>query len=57
MNFGTSTNFHIRNGIARAEAFEESFNQVEESERLGIDSVCLLSTISAPTAQCRPYPW
>ena len=41
MNFGMFTEFHVRKGMNQAEAFEESFNQVEESERLGIDSVWL----------------
>ena len=41
MDFGVFTDFHVRNGMSQAEAFEESFNQVEASERLGIDSVWL----------------
>ena len=41
MNFGMFTDFHIRKGMTQAEAFEESFNQVEASERLGVDSVWL----------------
>lgn len=41
MDFGMFTEFHIRNGVTQAEAFEESFRLVEEAERLGIDSVWL----------------
>ena len=41
MDFGMFTDFHIRKGMTQAEAFEESFNQVEASESLGIDSVWL----------------
>ena len=41
MDFGIFTDFHTRRGMTQAEAFGESFNQVEASERLGIDSVWL----------------
>ena len=41
MDFGMFTDFHIRKGMSQADAFKESFKQVEESERLGIDSVWL----------------
>ena len=41
MDFGMFTDFHIRKGMTQADAFEESFNQVEAAERLGIDSVWL----------------
>ena len=41
MDFGMFTDFHVRKGMTQVEAFEESFNQVEASERLGIDSVWL----------------
>ena len=41
MDFGIFTDFHVRKGMTQSEAFEESFNQVEASERLGIDSVWL----------------
>ena len=36
-----STDFHMRQNISQAEAFDESFRQVEEAERLGMDSVWL----------------
>ena len=41
MDFGMFTDFHVRKGMTQAEAFVESFSQVEASERLGIDSVWL----------------
>ena len=41
MNFGMFTDFHIRPDVTQAEAFEESFKQVETAETLGIDSVWL----------------
>lgn len=41
MNFGMFTDFHIRQNMSQAEAFDESFRQVEEAEKLGMDSVWL----------------
>ena len=41
MNFGLFTDFHIRKGMSQAEAFEESFAQVIEAEKMGLDSVWL----------------
>lgn len=41
MNFGMFTDFHVREQQSQAEAFDESFRQVEEAEKLGIDSVWL----------------
>jgi alkanesulfonate monooxygenase SsuD/methylene tetrahydromethanopterin reductase-like flavin-dependent oxidoreductase (luciferase family) len=41
MNFGMFTDFHIRPDVTQAEAFEESFKQVDIAEALGIDSVWL----------------
>ena len=41
MNFGMFTDFHVRQNMSQAEAFDESFQQVEEAERLGMDSVWL----------------
>jgi alkanesulfonate monooxygenase SsuD/methylene tetrahydromethanopterin reductase-like flavin-dependent oxidoreductase (luciferase family) len=41
MNFGMFTDFHVREHLSQAEAFDESFRQVEEAEKLGIDSVWL----------------
>ncbi len=41
MDFGMFTDFHIRPGMTQAQAFDESFNQVEAAEKLGIDSVWL----------------
>ena len=41
MDFGMFTDFHIRKGMSQAEAFDESFDQVEAAEKLGMDSVWL----------------
>ena len=41
MNFGMFTDFHIRPHHTQAEAFDESFKQVEAAEALGIDTVWL----------------
>jgi alkanesulfonate monooxygenase SsuD/methylene tetrahydromethanopterin reductase-like flavin-dependent oxidoreductase (luciferase family) len=41
MDFGMFTDFHIRPRMTQAEAFEESFNQVQAAEELGMDSVWL----------------
>ncbi|MGE3541083.1 MAG: LLM class flavin-dependent oxidoreductase [Candidatus Tectimicrobiota bacterium] len=41
MNFGMFTDFHIRPQVTQAEAFDESFRQAEEAERLGMDAVWL----------------
>lgn len=41
MDFGMFTDFHIRKNMTQAQAFEESFNQVEAAEKLGMDSVWL----------------
>jgi alkanesulfonate monooxygenase SsuD/methylene tetrahydromethanopterin reductase-like flavin-dependent oxidoreductase (luciferase family) len=41
MDFGMFTDFHIRKGMTQAEAFAESFSQVEAAEKLGMDAVWL----------------
>jgi alkanesulfonate monooxygenase SsuD/methylene tetrahydromethanopterin reductase-like flavin-dependent oxidoreductase (luciferase family) len=41
MDFGMFTDFHIRQNMTQAEAFEESFKQVEAAEKLGMDAVWL----------------
>jgi alkanesulfonate monooxygenase SsuD/methylene tetrahydromethanopterin reductase-like flavin-dependent oxidoreductase (luciferase family) len=41
MDFGMFTDFHIRQSMTQAEAFEESFQQVEAAEQLGMDAVWL----------------
>lgn len=41
MNFGMFTDFHIRPQSTQAEAFDESFKQIEAAEELGIDAVWL----------------
>ncbi len=41
MNFGMFTDFHVRDNMSQAAAFEESFNQVDMAEQLGIDTVWL----------------
>ncbi len=41
MNFGMFTDFHVREDMHQAQAFEESFQQVEMAETLGMDTVWL----------------
>ena len=41
MDFGMFTDFPVRNGMTQAKAFEESFNQVDAAEKMGVDSVWL----------------
>jgi alkanesulfonate monooxygenase SsuD/methylene tetrahydromethanopterin reductase-like flavin-dependent oxidoreductase (luciferase family) len=41
MDFGMFTDFHIRQNMTQAQAFEESFQQVEAAEQLGMDAVWL----------------
>ena len=41
MDFGMFTDFHVRQGMSQAEAFEESFNQIDRAEQMGMDSVWL----------------
>jgi alkanesulfonate monooxygenase SsuD/methylene tetrahydromethanopterin reductase-like flavin-dependent oxidoreductase (luciferase family) len=41
MDFGMFTDFHIRPHASQAEAFAESFKQVEAAETLGMDAVWL----------------
>ena len=41
MDFGMFTDFHVRGRMTQAQAFEESFSQVMEAERMGMDSVWL----------------
>ena len=41
MNFGMFTDFHVRQGGSQAAAFDESFAQIVEAERMGFDTVWL----------------
>ena len=41
MNFGMFTDFHVRDGKSQANAFDESFSQIMEAERMGFDTVWL----------------
>ena len=41
MNFGMYTEFHVREGMTQENAFEESFDQVDAAETLGMDCVWL----------------
>lgn len=41
MDFGMFTDFHVRPHTTQAEAFDESFKQVEAAEHLGMDAVWL----------------
>ena len=64
MDFGVFSEFHIRPGMTHAEAFEESFYQVDASEKLGLDTVWLAEhhfdpgrcpVLSCPVLSC-PLP-
>ena len=52
MNFGMFTDFHVRQNMSQAEAFDESFRQVEEAENSASTPSGCRSTILAPNA---PY--
>lgn len=41
MDFGMFTDFHIRPQASQAQAFDESFQQVDAAERMGMDTVWL----------------
>src|SRR4029434_2641115 len=56
MNFGMFTDFHVRQNMSQAEAFDESFRQVEEAEKLGIDSVWLSEHHFSPERSCVSAP-
>ena len=44
MEFGSFMEFHSREGMSQAEAFEESFAHVDMAEELGLDAVWLAET-------------
>ena len=48
MEFGLFYDFDIRKGDTQAETFERSFNQIEESERMGVDSIWLAEVHFSP---------
>ena len=48
MEFGLFYDFDIRKGNTQAETFERSFNQIEESERMGVDSIWLAEVHFSP---------
>ena len=60
MNFGMFTDFHVRKGMSQPEAFDESFAQIIEAEKMGIDSVWLAehhfspdrSVLASPMVLC-----
>ena len=60
MNFGMFTDFHVRKGMSQPEAFDESFAQIIEAEKIGIDSVWLAehhfspdrSVLASPMVLC-----
>ena len=41
MNFGMFTDFHIGDNKTQAEAFDESFSQIDDAEAMGFDTVWL----------------
>ena len=44
MEFGSFMEFHCRDGLSQAEAFDESFAQADLAEQLGLDAVWLAET-------------
>ena len=48
MEFGLFYDFDIQKGATQAETFERCFNQVEESERMGVDSIWLAEVHFSP---------
>ncbi|MGH8063848.1 MAG: LLM class flavin-dependent oxidoreductase [Candidatus Entotheonellia bacterium] len=56
MDFGMFTDFHIRQNMTQAEAFEESFQQVEAAEKLGMDAVWLAEHHFSPNRSVLASP-
>ena len=48
MEFGLFYDFDIQSGSTQVETFERCFNQIEESERLGVDSIWLAEVHFSP---------
>ena len=48
MEFGLFYDFDIQKGTTQAETFERSFNQIEESERMGVDTIWLAEVHFSP---------
>ncbi len=48
MKFGLFYDFDIQKGATQAETFERGFNQVEASERMGVDSIWLAEVHFSP---------
>ena len=48
MDFGMFTEFHVREGMTQADAFEEHLKEVEIAEEMGLDSVWLAEYHFAP---------
>ena len=56
MNFGMFTDFHVRKGMSQPEAFDESFAQVIEAEKMGLDSVWLAEHHFSPVRSVLASP-
>ena len=56
MNFGMFAEFHVRKGMTQAEAFEESFSQVDAAEKLGMDAVWLAEHHFSPNRSVLASP-
>ncbi len=48
MDFGMFTEFHVREGMTQADAFDEHLKEVEVAEEMGLDSVWLAEYHFAP---------
>ncbi len=56
MNFGFLTECYVREGKSHAEAFADTFAQVDEAEALGLDSVWMVEQHFRPWASILPSP-
>lgn len=56
MNFGFLTECYVREGKSHAQAFADTFAQVDEAEALGLDSVWMVEQHFRPWASILPSP-
>jgi alkanesulfonate monooxygenase SsuD/methylene tetrahydromethanopterin reductase-like flavin-dependent oxidoreductase (luciferase family) len=57
MEFGSFMEFHTRDGMSQAQAFQESFAHVDMAEKLGLDAVWLAEAHFAPTRSVLSSPF
>ena len=56
MNFGFLTECYVKEGKSHAQAFADTFEQVDQSEALGMDSVWMVEQHFRPWASILPSP-